>query len=254
MEKRKLTKEDIDKVRDIEGFPIGTDEDIIALSDAPYYTACPNPFIKEFIQENGTPYDEATDKYHREPFAADVSEGKSEPIYVAHSYHTKVPYKAIMRYIMHYTKPGDIVFDGFCGTGMTGVAAQMCGCQEGQQFSFLDSKENNYGYRKAVLTDLSPMASFLSRQYNRSVNGMEFNRVAETLIRECEEKCRWMYETIHTENGKEQIGFSGQKIMGRINCVIWSDSLICPSCSNEFVLWDVALDEDKTNCGKTKRT
>ena len=57
MKPRKLTKEDIDKVRDIEGFPIGTDEDIIALSDAPYYTACPNPFIEEFIRENGTPYD-----------------------------------------------------------------------------------------------------------------------------------------------------------------------------------------------------
>ena len=28
-----------------------------------------------------------------------------------------------MRYILHYTQPGDIVFDGFCGTGMTGVAA-----------------------------------------------------------------------------------------------------------------------------------
>ena len=32
-----------------------------------------------------------------------------------------------MRYILHYTEPGDIVFDGFCGTGMTGVAAQLCG-------------------------------------------------------------------------------------------------------------------------------
>ena len=30
MKPRKLTKEDIDKVRNIEGFPIGTDEDIIA--------------------------------------------------------------------------------------------------------------------------------------------------------------------------------------------------------------------------------
>jgi hypothetical protein len=56
-----------------------------------------------------------------------VSEGKNDPIYNAHSYHTKVPHKAIMRYILHYTQPGDIVFDGFCGTGMTGVAAQMCG-------------------------------------------------------------------------------------------------------------------------------
>ena len=90
MERRKLTKEDIDKVRNIEGFPIGTDEDIIALSDAPYYTACPNPFIEEFIKENGTPYDEATDDYHREPFAADVSEGKSDAIYNAHTYHTSV--------------------------------------------------------------------------------------------------------------------------------------------------------------------
>ena len=32
------------KFRNIEGFPIGEDEDILALSDPPYYTACPNPF------------------------------------------------------------------------------------------------------------------------------------------------------------------------------------------------------------------
>jgi len=31
--------------RKTEGFPIGEDEDILALSDPPYYTACPNPFI-----------------------------------------------------------------------------------------------------------------------------------------------------------------------------------------------------------------
>ena len=115
--------------RQIEGFPIGSDEDILALSDPPYYTACPNPFIGDFIRHYGKPYDPATDNYRREPFAADVSEGKNDPIYNAHSYHTKVPHKAIMRYILHYTEPGDIVFDGFCGTGMTGVAAQLCGDQ-----------------------------------------------------------------------------------------------------------------------------
>src|ERR1035438_8594279 len=112
--------------RAIPGFPMGTDDDILALSDPSYYTACPNPFIEDFFLTNGTPYTLKTDKYHREPFAADVSEGKNDPIYNAHSYHTKVPHKAIMRYILHYTEPGDVVFDGFCGTGMTGVAAQMC--------------------------------------------------------------------------------------------------------------------------------
>ncbi|HOO93760.1 MAG TPA: hypothetical protein PKX94_09835, partial [Opitutales bacterium] len=101
--------------RKIEGFPIGEDEDILALSDPPYYTACPNPFIGDFIEHYGKPYDPATDDYRREPFAADVSEGKNDPIYNAHSYHTKVPHKAIMRYILHYTEPGDVVFDGFCG-------------------------------------------------------------------------------------------------------------------------------------------
>ena len=37
MEPRKLTKADIDKIRSIDGFPIGQDEDVISLSDAPYY-------------------------------------------------------------------------------------------------------------------------------------------------------------------------------------------------------------------------
>ena len=112
--------------RKIEGFPLGEDEDILALSDPPYYTACPNPWIADFMRHHGKPYD-PNEPYRREPFVADVSEGKNDPIYNAHSYHTKVPHKAIMRYILHYTAPGDVVFDGFCGTGMTGVAAQMCG-------------------------------------------------------------------------------------------------------------------------------
>ena len=95
--------------RKIEGFPIGSDEDILALSDPPYYTACPNPFLADFIKHYGKFYDPTTDKYRREPFAADVSEGKNDPIYLAHSYHTKVPYKAIIRYILHYTEAGDVV-------------------------------------------------------------------------------------------------------------------------------------------------
>ena len=42
--------------RKIEGFPIGSDEDILALSDPPYYTACPNPFLKDFIRHYGRDY------------------------------------------------------------------------------------------------------------------------------------------------------------------------------------------------------
>lgn len=247
MEKRKLTKADIDKVRNIEGFPIAKDEDIIALSDPPYYTACPNPFIGDFIRENGKPYDEATDDYHREPFAADVSEGKNDPIYNAHSYHTKVPHKAIMRYILHYTKPGDIVFDGFCGTGMTGVAAQMCGNPDAEFKMKIESEMPGvqWGARKAILNDLSPAATFIAYNYNTPVDVTKFQDEARRILDECEKECGWMYETQHTVDGKPQLDMNGKPIMGRINYTVWSDVFICPSCSNEFVFWDAAVDKEK---------
>ena len=133
----------------IEGFPIGKDEDILVLSDPPYYTACPNPWLKDFIKEWEAQKPEKPEdyQYHREPFAADVSEGKNDPIYNAHSYHTKVPHKAIMRYILHYTEPGDIVFDGFCGTGMTGVAAHMCGDKAAVESLGVTKKSPEQQYR-----------------------------------------------------------------------------------------------------------
>ena len=112
--------------RKIEGFPIGSDEDILAMSDPPYYTACPNPFLEEFVRFYGKPYDPET-PYHRTPFAVDVSVGKTDALYRAHSYHTKVPHLAIVPSILHYTEPGALILDGFCGSGMTGVAAQFCG-------------------------------------------------------------------------------------------------------------------------------
>ena len=235
MEPRKLTKEDIDKVRNIEGFPIGTDEDIIALSDAPYYTACPNPFIEEFIKENGTPYDEATDDYHREPFASDVSEGKNDAFYMAHSYHTKVPHKAIMRYILHYTNPGDIVYDGFSGTGMTGVAAQMCACPD-NDFKYSVNQENaetKWGGRKAILSDLSPVASFISASYNQHIDISKFQLQAQSILDEAHRKYDWMFETRHKDDT-----FSGFST-GHVNYIVWSQVALCPHCGDEFVLYDM---------------
>lgn len=251
MEKVKLTRELLDKVRHMEGFPIGRDEDIIALSDPPYYTACPNPFIEDFIKEHGKPYDEATDDYHREPFAADVAEGKNDPIYNAHSYHTKVPHKAIMRYILHYTEPGDIVFDGFCGTGMTGVAAQMCGNPDPEFRLQIEHEmgQVKWGTRKAILCDLSPAATFIAYNYNNPVNVEEFEREARRILDEVEKECGWMYETQHTINGKVQKDANGKPIIGKINYTVWSDVFVCPQCSQEVVFWHAAVNQKE---GKVK--
>ncbi|BAF58896.1 hypothetical protein PTH_0715 [Pelotomaculum thermopropionicum SI] len=273
----KLTKEHLDRVRHIEGFPIAKDEDIISLSDPPYYTACPNPFIRDFIKEHGKPYDPDNDAYRRQPFAADVSEGKNDPIYNAHSYHTKVPHRAIMRYILHYTEPGDIVFDGFCGTGMTGVAASLCGDRRTVESlgyrvlddaTILDEKGRPFsklGARKAILIDLSPAATFIAYNYNTPVDVRAFEREARRILDEVERECGWMYLTQHVVDGKVQKDAKGNPIMGKINYTVWSDVFICPSCSRELVFWEVAVDKEEgrvrdefpcPHCGAnlTKRT
>ena len=38
-------KEKLPELRRRPDFPVGEDEDILRLSDPPYYTACPNPFV-----------------------------------------------------------------------------------------------------------------------------------------------------------------------------------------------------------------
>jgi hypothetical protein len=72
--------------RKTEGFPQGTDEAILAMSDPPYYTACPNPFLEEFVRHYGKPYDPSA-KYSREPQTIDVSVGKTDALYKARISH-----------------------------------------------------------------------------------------------------------------------------------------------------------------------
>lgn len=224
--------------RKIEGFPIGEDEDILNLSDPPYYTACPNPFIEEFIAHNGRPYD-TEEKYKREPFAVDVSVGKTDALYKAHSYHTKVPHLAIVPSILHYTNPGDIVLDGFCGSGMTGVAAQWCGIAPEKYRQQLEAEWKTdgksapqWGERRAILNDLSPAASFIAANYNTPFDVDLFAQAGKQILKEMNDEIGWMYETLHSDG----------KTKGKIEYTVWSEVFTCPDCAGEVVFLECALD------------
>lgn len=234
---REELRKKLPELRLIEGFPVGEDDDIIALSDPPYYTACPNPWINDFIKEweaeKSILRSEGKRTSHfevKEPYAADVSEGKNNPVYLAHAYHTKVPHPAIMRYILHYTQPGDTVFDGFCGTGMTGVAANLCGSSA--EVNALHEKNAIVGVRHGICSDLSPAASSIAAGYNAPFNVKQFKQKALSILDQLDEELGWMFET-NVRGGK-----------AKVNSSIWSDVFVCPSCNNELVLWDVAVDED----------
>jgi 16S rRNA G966 N2-methylase RsmD len=190
-----------------------------------------------------------------------VSEGKNDPIYNAHSYHTKVPHKAIMRYILHYTEPGDVIFDGFCGSGMTGVAAQMCGdkavveslgyrVEKDGTISQQETDENGkaiwkpfskLGSRRAVLNDLSPAATFIAYNYNNPMDVPAFEREAKRILKEVEAECGWMYETLHTDG----------RTKGKINFTVWSQVYACPECVRSIRFVDEAIDNESQKVQKT---
>ena len=227
------------ELRRLPGCPQGTDEDILAMSYPPYYTACPNPFITDWLAGLDRPSDD--DRKDPGPFAADVVVGKGNAFYKAHSYPTKVPHPAIMRFILHYTRPGDVVLDGFAGSGMTGVAAQACGNPDPKVRRAIEAEmgaENiKWGTRRAILSELGPSATFISAGANLPVNGDAFAMASRELLDRFENEYGWMYRTTVTRD-------NGDSFEAEIDYVVWSEVFTCPHCGGEIVFYEVAFDPD----------
>jgi predicted RNA methylase len=230
--------------RKIEGFPIGEDEDILALSDPPYYTACPNPFIEDFIKYYGKPYHSNT-QYNAKPYGGDLVATRNNAFVNAHSYATKVPHEIVMRLLLNFTHPGDIVLDSYAGSGMTAVAAQLCGdanslkrigMQVNKKEDSGDSDHwefNKPGPRVAIVGDICPAASFLAANFNLPLDEIQFSQEVEDILIELERNYDWMHRTKH-----------GPGEYGRIICTIWSDVFVCPECGENFSFWDAAVDDE----------
>ena len=186
------------------------------------FTPRANPYLKKFVERHikERPYIEEDNHYQKTPYATDTSQGKNDPIYNAHSYHTKVPPKAIEPYILNYTQSGDLILDPFCGSGMTGIAAL----------------RNN---RKVILIDLSPAATFIAYNYCTPVNALEFHNAVEGILKKVKDEMDWLYETRCRKcNSKAKIEYT-----------ILSD-IFRHGCGKEFALWDVAVDKET---GKVKK-
>ncbi|MBL8619841.1 MAG: hypothetical protein JNK64_01025 [Myxococcales bacterium] len=243
--------------RNTPGFPTGSDEAILRMSDPPYHTACPNPFIEDFVRAYGKPYD-PTEEYEREPFAVDVQGGKFTSLYKAHSYHTKVPHLAIAPLILHYTLPGEVVLDGFCGSGMTGVAVKWCELASSSERQELANEwraigraDPVWGARHVVLSDLSPAATFIAANYLAPIAADRFEERAAQILDELRREIGWMYET-RTHDG----------VAVHMEYMVWSEVFICHACSGEIVFEPAAVDRTTWHirdeiscpqCGATSR-
>lgn len=171
--------------------------------------------VEAFVNQYGRPHDPTTDEYDDPgPFAFPVKAGKNSPIYNAHSYHTKVPPEGIVPYLEHYTRPGDLVLDPFCGSGMTGVASLMTG-------------------RHAILNDLSPAATHIAHSYTHPVDPATLRREFARVKDAVQGKFDWLYGTICERGHPATILYT-----------IWSDLHRCKSCAAEIVLWDAAVNHE----------
>ena len=236
---REELRKKLPELRYIEGFPIGEDDDIINLSDPPYYTACPNPWLNDLIKdwENEKVQLESEGKRSGDfevddPYASDVLGIKNDSVYRSLSYHTKVPQAIVMNYLFHYTQPGDIVYDGFCGTGMTGLACQSCENPSEELIDKVKSiSQTSKGRRHCICGDLSPFAISMAYNLNTPIQSKQVEVELNKIYKSLQEEIGWMYQTKHI-NGD----------LGEINCVIYSDIMICPQCGELINLWESTVD------------
>lgn len=204
---------------------------VLAMSSPPWHTATVNPFVREWVASASA---EDSEREDPGPYLEDVTGSKTTLQYKAHSYPTKVPPEVIVRLLLHYTKPGDVVLDGFAGSGMTGVAAQLCSTRNST--IDLEFKRRGrtplWGPRRAVLNDLAPSATFLASGVTLPVDAEAFEEASNRLLERLDDELGWMYKTT-TSDG----------LQANIDYTVWSEVFTCPHCAAPVVYYDGAFDQ-----------
>jgi DNA modification methylase len=174
------------------------------------YSPHANQSLRAFVESHST----SEPGHSVNPQPENLTAGKNTHVYDAHTYHTKVPPEAIKHLIEHYTSPGELVLDPFCGSGMTGVAALSCG-------------------RKPILIDLAPAATFIAMNFITPVDALKYQGSIDEIL-------------AATDDEEIRLFGTNCRACDRIvpmEYMVWSYGLICEFCREEFVLWDVARDE-----------
>ena len=160
---------------------------------------------------------------------------RSGPLYRAFPYPTKISPEAIALFIAAHTKAGDTVFDGFAGSGTTGLAALLCEDPPAELRAEARRLGLNvaWGARNAVLYELGALGAFVADTLTNPPDPQTFQKAAEAILCATEAEDGWMYAATDPEGRS-----------GIIRYVIWSDVLQCPICPHETTLWDSCVSFD----------
>jgi 16S rRNA G966 N2-methylase RsmD len=133
-------------------------------------------------------------------------------MYVWHKYWSRKTWNVVGEHINAYTKPGQIVFDPFAGSGVVAIEATR-------------SK------RRAIVCDLNPVASLITDLTLRPVNTLRLTEAFERVSKRVKKDVEALY-TIHCVNPK-----CGKPLIADC-CVREGDELVevrykgCPHCEH----------------------
>jgi 16S rRNA G966 N2-methylase RsmD len=150
----------------------------------------------------------------REPKLPESIEVKrTDPVYMAHSYLTKVPIAAIVPFIEAFTEPGQLVLDPFAGSGMTGLAAAIL-------------------RRRARLFDISVLGRHIGVNYQNLVDADAFRKHGELVMAAARERLGNVY------------GVRCRRCHGaaELTKTVWSVVVRCGSCRGSVTYYR-ALEE-----------
>jgi DNA modification methylase len=179
-------------------------------------------FVEQHLREN--PYDPTKDKYDVLAFNKPIEGTKATAIYNMHTYWSKKPHDAVRQYIVHYTKPRDLVLDPFCGSGSTALAALMEG-------------------RMAIAIDRSPAATFITKNDCTPVDVVALRAAFEELKTKVKPELDWLCQTRCDRcGGNATTGYT-----------VYSQVFQCPRCMQKVALFDCVEADGQTNAAKPKK-
>ena len=161
-------------------------------------------------------------------YARALPANRSGPLYGAFPYPTKISPEAVALFVAAHTRPGDWVFDGFAGSGTTGLAALLCAdppaelCAEAARLRL----NVRWGVRNAVLCELSALGAFVGQTLSNPPQPSAFQKAAEELLGAAVHEDGWMYAAL-----------DGEARHGMVRHLVWSDILLCPACQQEVSFW-----------------
>ncbi len=98
------------------------------------------------------------------------------PVYTMHKYFARRPWNVFNELISHYTSPGDIVLDPFCGGGVTVVESLKLG-------------------RKAIGVDVNPLATYVTEMECMPLSIRSFQQAFSRTSKNAQKEISQLYRT-----------------------------------------------------------